>query len=88
MTLLTDASSAEKAIQCDVFEETIRFKPNHLITLTHQAGTFNYYVLGEAVRRENDWIVPLQVIAEDDEPEARRTGTIGHFVEGRDGGLA
>ena len=77
----------ELAIQCDVFEETVRFKPNHVITLTHQAGSFNFYVIGEAVQRDRDWIVPLQVVAEADEADARRTGTIGHFVEGKDGGL-
>jgi hypothetical protein len=87
MMLLT-SDTGEKAIQCDLFEETVRFTPNHLITLTHQVGTFNYYVIGEAVRRDTDWIVPLQVVAEADEAEARRTGTIAHFVEGRDGGLA
>jgi hypothetical protein len=86
MMLLTN-ESGEKAIQCDLFEETVRFTPNHLITLTHQDGTANYYVIGEAVRRENDWIVPLQIVAEADEAEARRTGTIGYFVEGGDGAL-
>jgi len=86
MTLLT-SDTGEKAIQCDLFEETGRLIPNHLITLTHQDGTFNYYVIGEAVRRDNDWIVPLRVVPPEGEAEARRTGTIGHFVEGKDGGL-
>jgi len=86
MTIVT-SDSGEKAIQCDVFEETISLKPHHLITLTHQGGTFNYYVIGEAVQRDSDWIVPLQVVTEADEAEARRTGTIAHFVEGPDGGL-
>ncbi|HBB95218.1 MAG TPA: hypothetical protein DC054_07485 [Blastocatellia bacterium] len=87
MTILTN-DSGEKAIQCDVFEETVRLKPHHLITLTRQDGTAKYYVIGEAVQRDADWIVPLQVVAEADEAEARRTGTIAHFVEGKDGGLA
>jgi hypothetical protein len=87
MMLVTDGSG-EKALQCDVFEETIRFKPHHLITITHQIGTFSYYVIGEAVQRDSDWIVPLQLVPEAGEAEARRTGTIGNFVEGKDGGLA
>lgn len=86
MQILT-GDKGEKAIRLDLFDETVRFKPSHLITLTHQDGTFNYYLIGEPVRRDNDWIVPLQVIAEDDEAEARRTRTIGHFVESKDGGL-
>ena len=85
MHLLRNAD--ERAIQCDVFEETVRFKPNHFITLTHQEGSFNYYVIGEATRRDHDWIVPLHVVSEADEAEARRTGTIAHFVEGGDGRL-
>ena len=86
MTILT-SDSGEKALQCDVFEEATRLEPDKVITLTHQDGTFNYYVIGEAVRRDNDWIVPLQIVSEADEAEARRVGTIAHFVEGRDGGL-
>ena len=86
MTILT-SDSGEKALQCDVFEEAARLEPDHFITLTHQDGTFNYYVIGEAVRRDHDWIVPLQIVAEADEAEARQVGTIAHFAEGRDGSL-
>ena len=86
MTILT-SDSGEKALQCDVFDEVTRLEPNHFITLTHQDGTFNFYVIGEAVRRDHDWIVPLQIVAEADEAEARRVGTIAHFAEGRDGSL-
>jgi hypothetical protein len=86
MTILT-SDSGEKALQCDVFEEAARLEPHGLITLTHQDGTFNYYVIGEAVRRDHDWIVPLQIVAEADEAEARRVGTVAHFAERRDGSL-
>ena len=86
MTIVT-SDSGEKALQCDVFEEATRFEPDGVITITHQDGTFNYYVIGEAVRRDNDWIVPLQIVAEADEAEARRVGTIAHFAVGRHGSL-
>jgi len=86
MTILT-SDSGEKALQCDVFEEATRLEPDGLITITHRDGTFNYYVIGEAVQRDNDWIVPLQIVAEADEAEARRVGTIAHVAEGREGGL-
>jgi hypothetical protein len=74
-------------IQCELFEETIRLKPNHLIVLTHEDGTAKWYVLGEPIHDENKWIVPLQVVEEADEAEARRTGYIAHFVVGKDARL-
>ena len=86
MKILT-SDFGEKAFQCDVFEETIPLEPNRFMTLTHPDGTFNYYLIAEAVQRDRDWIVPLQLVAEADEAEARRAGTIAHFAEGRDGGL-
>ncbi|HXI22995.1 MAG TPA: hypothetical protein VNG71_03895 [Pyrinomonadaceae bacterium] len=86
MTVLT-SDSGEKALQCDVFEEARRLEPDQFMTLTHQDGTFNYYVIGKAEQRDNDWIVPLQIVAEADEAEARRVGTVAHFAEGRDGSL-
>jgi hypothetical protein len=87
MQLLTD-EQGERAIRVDLFEETVRFTPSNFITLTHPDGTFNYYVLGEAIQHENSWIVPLYVVPEADEADARRTGTIAHFAEGKDGELA
>jgi hypothetical protein len=86
MLLLTN-ETGEKAIQCDFFADTIELKPHHLVTITDEDGT-RWYVLGEAIQRENDWLVPLAVVAEDEEAEARRTGTIKTFHVTGDGALA
>src|SRR2546428_922604 len=75
MQLLTN-EAGERAIQCNLFEETIRFTPNHLIVLTHEDGGVKWYVLGEAIQCDNDWIVPLQIEDEAGEAEARRVGYI------------
>jgi hypothetical protein len=86
MQLLT-SDKGERAIQCDLFEETLPLKTNHLITITDDAGV-KWYVLGESIQREDKWVVPLQIVDEADEAEARRTGTVGTFVVGDNGALA
>lgn len=88
MLVLVTTDTGDKLIECDIFDETIRLKPHHLIVLTHTEGTANWYVIGEPVHHKGKWLVPLQLVEEADEPEARRTGHIAHFITGKDAELS
>jgi hypothetical protein len=88
MLMLVTTESGDKAIQCDLFDETVRLKPHHLIVLTHQDGTANWYVIGPPENHKNKWFVPLQMVEPANEPEARATGHIAHFITGNDANLS
>jgi len=86
--LLLTNENGEKVIQCDLFADAAALTPNHLVTIFDEDGGVKWYVLGGAIQAENGWIVPIQVVDEEHEAEARRTGTIRDFVAGPNGGLA
>ena len=65
-------------LHCDLFEEAVALTPNHLVTVNG-----DWYVLGEAIKDQDGWIVPLQLI---DRPQG--IGTIRTFVVNDDGELS
>jgi hypothetical protein len=81
MRLLTN-DRGERAIECDLLEEALPLTAKEVITVQDNNGV-KWYMIGEATKQKDAWIVPLQVV---DQPHG--LPTIRDFVMREDGALS
>lgn len=75
------------SIHSDNFDEVQSLKPKHLVII-ESSGTSGWYRLEDAIGDETGWIIPMRLVNEAGEAEARKTGSIRDFVVREDGSLA
>ena len=76
------------SIHSDDFDEVQSLKPKHLVIIEANDTGTRWYQFEEPIRDETGWVIPLSLISQAGEEEARRTGSIRTITVRCDGSLA